>query len=190
MSAIAFSSNPELLSGSTWQQNSLKIKINYSKILSLTWIAANIIISSSVQSSSSDISDHLACSYIWLIRTASYCGKKTQNRWNIRVVIRTLIFANQIHQTDAVFAKKCFGKFSDDVKTDIKRINTDGQDASLHILRQFVDQTSSEINEKISINNPLQYFYASNATLPRSFTYPCRPIICRNGQSHHIMQAF
>lgn len=78
MSAIAFLSNPELLSGSTWQQNSLKIKINYSKILSLTWIAANIIISSSVQSSSSDISDHLACSYIWLIRTASYCGKKTQ----------------------------------------------------------------------------------------------------------------
>lgn len=37
--------------------------------------AANIIISSSVHSISSSRMAHLACSYSWFTRMASYCGK-------------------------------------------------------------------------------------------------------------------
>ena len=45
-------------------------------ICKLTNSAANMIISSSVQSSCSDRSAHLACSNIWLMRILSYCKRK------------------------------------------------------------------------------------------------------------------
>lgn len=47
-----------------------------------TCSAANIIISSSVHSISSDIKLHLACSKIWLILTASYYRKKKNIKYS------------------------------------------------------------------------------------------------------------